>query len=413
MQPSAGLRVPLFALILIGSVLRVARGLSVGIVVVCSPARTHPSSDMLWSVLGSTRLLEGLDEAPITIVADGYRTEADLESEHATRVTKRLARDPMCLSKKGIVSSNVGAAYEAFKLQLRNEVVARCLSSRVSILEMRSHQGFAMCVRHGLLAASTDGQRFALVLQHDRAFIRRLAREQLQAVLDTFDEDTQMRYVGFPSSTSKLLATRLQPQYKLGALLSARTRPLNAGLLLRPSIFWWDSNHIVHAARCLEMYEPCVHAPAVVRQAMGESGLRRMSLRRGDFIEDRLGMEQRTLLASMHARPAALLQAFDWFGCYLLEETVTEANGSLKAIKEAGVDGGLDGNGGGATDGSAHHNTPLTEQPLVCELLDSRGRASYVAHIDARGARPRQWVQHMPPLRGLHTPLQPDLRALP
>eukprot|EP00964_Phaeocystis_antarctica_P062242 scaffold37275_cov62-Phaeocystis_antarctica.AAC.2 len=37
----------------------------VGIVVVCSPARSHPSTDLLDSVLSSLDLFEGLGDAPV------------------------------------------------------------------------------------------------------------------------------------------------------------------------------------------------------------------------------------------------------------------------------------------------------------------------------------------------------------
>ena len=37
----------------------------IGVVVVCSPARSHPSTDLLDSVLSSLDLFEGLSEAPV------------------------------------------------------------------------------------------------------------------------------------------------------------------------------------------------------------------------------------------------------------------------------------------------------------------------------------------------------------
>ena len=62
----------------------------VGIVLVSSPARVHPSTELTWASLGSTSLIRGLEDAPISIVCDGYRTPADLSDEHAERVSWRV-----------------------------------------------------------------------------------------------------------------------------------------------------------------------------------------------------------------------------------------------------------------------------------------------------------------------------------
>ena len=78
------------------------------------------------------------------------------------------------------------------------------------------------------------------------------------------------------------------------------------------------------------------------------------------------------LLSSLRARPAELLRAFDWFGSYILEETVAEGD------EEGGSDEQDDG--------------PST----VCELVDARGRVSHVAHMDGRSSAPRAWLHTLP-----------------
>lgn len=82
----------------------------VGAVLVTSPARSHPSTDLVWGALGSFSLLRGLEEAPITVVCDGYRTPKELEEGHSARATARMIRDPCALSKRGIVAQAVGDA---------------------------------------------------------------------------------------------------------------------------------------------------------------------------------------------------------------------------------------------------------------------------------------------------------------
>ena len=101
---------------------------------------------------------------------------------------------------------------------------------------------------------------------------------------------------------------------------------------------------------------------------------------RGDFIEDRSGVAQRALLASLHGRPDELLQTFDFFGSYLLEETALEDD-----------DDGDGGDGDGDDDDGVG-------PPTVCELVDDRARVSHVAHIDGRSSAPREWLSKLPQL---------------
>lgn len=340
---------------------------------------------MTWAALGSTSLLQGIDRCCIEIICDGFRSPANLESAHATRVDAKLLRDPCALSKKGIVSERIGAAYDQYKCRLANEIACRGLHNRVGVTELPTHHGFALCVREGLLKMQRRGLRYALVCQHDRAQIRRVSRNDVALVLDRFQRDPTVNYIGLPSSTSKLQATRLAPRYKLGKLLAARSLTLRPGLVLRPSIFWFDSNHLVDVERCLAcLYSPFTSAPPSVRrhcERFRPNGIGGFTLRKGDFIEDRFGTEQRALLAAMRDGPEEdLLEAFDWFGSYILEDVPAE---------------GESGGGGSGDEEEAEEDGPQT----VCELIDDWGRASHVAHMDARAGRgPRAWMDLVPRL---------------
>ena len=370
----------------------------IGIVVVTSPARSHPSTAMLWGVLGSTAsMIGGLRDAHVTVVCDGYRTDRHLDAAHASRVEAKLQRDPCCLSKKGIVRHDIASSYETFKDRLRREAAARRqeLGGGISIVDLDTHHGFAMSVKRGLHEVAERGLPFSLVLQHDRAFIRPFAQADLSELLTEFERCPSLRYVGFPSSTSKRLATRLEPKYQLGALLRERSRPLRReGLRLRPLNFWYDSNHLVHTARALEIYEPYAHAPAWLRERLGTRRFRLLRLRRGDFIEDRFGTEQRSILCELAMDTDACLGAFDFFGSYLLEDTSALAGSN--AAEAAGSDPESDAGDAAAPDDAA----PSPDgAPALCDLIDSRGRTSYVAHIDARGATPRSWLSALPSLQ--------------
>lgn len=84
-------------------------------------------------------------------------------------------------------------------------------------------------------------------------------------------------------------------EYKLQSLLARRSYDLGpgavvrkdgegevvggGGVVLRPCIFWYDSNHIVHISKALQIYQPYIHASDALRAAVGPRGLARFRLR--------------------------------------------------------------------------------------------------------------------------------------
>lgn len=75
-------------------------------------------------------------------------------------------------------------------------------------------------------------------------------------------------------------------------------------------------------------------------------------------------------VALCDSQPDELLKCFDWFGCYMLEETMPAALGG-----EALVD----------KDEGHSFLSRMASAPL---LLDKQRRVTYVAHLDARSALP-------------------------
>lgn len=137
-----------------------------GIVIVTSAARSNPNTEIIWSTIESLALFEGLSDAPILVVCDGCRSSSDLEPDHAARLADRLAADPCLFSKRGIVADSVALAYEAFKDQLEAEAAAQGpIASRLSLLRLGSHHGFALAVREGLLWCRRSRLELALVVQ--------------------------------------------------------------------------------------------------------------------------------------------------------------------------------------------------------------------------------------------------------
>ena len=299
-----------------------------------------------------------MDDSPITVVCDGCRPASSLEAGYRERLQSRLDVHPCKFSKRGIVTDEIARNYEEFQRRLRREA-AQAGYDNLSLLPMQEHAGFAMAVKAGLESAVEAGAQYALVVQHDRAFCRRVPKGDMDMLFDFFRSSSSCRYIGFPSGTSKLLAGKMSQVYKLHHLLNERSTSLRPTVALRPSIFWYDSNHLVDAKRALEIFEPYSHAPDSLRDRIGGVGINRFRLRRGDFIEERFGVEQRNLLASLRDEPAECLRLFDWFGTYMLEEVLPPER---KAAPE--------------------------EVSALPVFADQRGRVTYIDHVDARGALP-------------------------
>lgn len=89
-----------------------------------------------------------------------------------------------------------------------------------------------------------------------------------------------------------------------------------------PSFFFtdlinrYDSNHIAHTERYLEIFSPFKNAPSLLREIVGgNSGLKNMKLGRGDFIEDKFGQSQRNVLVRLSKEdPEKMRELFLWFG---------------------------------------------------------------------------------------------------
>lgn len=151
------------------------------------------------------------------------------------------------------------------------------------MVALESHHGFAMAVRVGLEMCSTE---YCLVLQHDRSFCRPVLG--LEKALEAMEEDRSIRYLGFNTFKSARHDRVLEERYGLLDALSGLAKRVDRDLSLFPLIFWYDSNHIAHVQRYLEIFQPFKYAPQVVRDHFqGLTGVKRMLLRNGDFIEDR------------------------------------------------------------------------------------------------------------------------------
>ena len=321
------------------------------IIVVTSPAPLHPDTSMLWSVLHSVdQNIPGLHGCPCIIVCDGYKL-----------VGTAKRKNPYSMSKSGFVQEEAARTYEAYKSVLQHELdLLRPTSHRQHVvLEMKDHAGFALCVKHAMLhAKSTYQSTHSLVLQHDRVFTTKLSAAFIPRCLQTFRLLEHVRYMGFTTTASfNYLAVQRQQfrgvwdRMQEDLAVDVASQDSESPAVLLPMMFWYDSNHLVQIDRALQMYTPFKTVPESLHAAFGgKSGVKAMYMRVGDFIEDRLGQQQRIICnaladkmlqtmqtedkgtdgkeASLQQQRDVMNQVVRLFGCYLAVSVETDGSGS-------------------------------------------------------------------------------------
>jgi len=108
---------------------------------------------------------------------------------------------------------------------------------------------------------------------------------------------THIRYIGFPTSSNVNHDKFISTNYNLHCLNQPEIKlQLGDNLYLQPTVFWYDSQHLGHVQRYLQIYRPYKNMPTHLRDLVGIYSIKDMLLRPGDFIEDRFGQVQRRLL---------------------------------------------------------------------------------------------------------------------
>jgi hypothetical protein len=342
----------------------------VSAIVITSPCLSNPDTTVIDTTLSSLQYLLGLENIPIYIILDGYTL-------HSTPQTK-----------KGRITSQMEENYELYYQRLLQKYSfsspSSISSSRYHIRRLEQHYGYAHAVQYGLQLCQTT---YAVIVQHDRQFLS--CFPHMPQLLTAFISHPHIRYIGFPTVTSCNHCRTLQCRYNLVPLVhptihdrdefqSTAIRiplPLTPDPTFResderikqrkeqetlgedaeelihyeiqPTIFWYDSNHICHVQRYLEIYTPFLAMPPTLKSILQERDpglIRRLILHKGDFIEDRFGQVQRNLLVSLKQDPSVLLQTHRWFGSYLLyshqtPEEQSEDESSEGEEKEVKTDG--------------------------------------------------------------------------
>ena len=107
-------------------------------------------------------------------------------------------------------------------------------------------------------------------------------------------------------------------QYGHFKLQAQATLSLTPELELQPLVFWYDSNHLAHVQRYLQIYMPFKHLPQEILDIVPAKQLKYFILRKGDFIEDKFGQMQRNILAEFSKDSELVFRTFKWFGSYLI-----------------------------------------------------------------------------------------------
>ena len=243
-------------------------------IVVTSPSPSNPSLELIDATIGSFQYMEGTENCDVIIMMDGYKISKE----------NRM--------KKGKITRQSEQMYHQYYEAL---VAKYALLPRYRIVRCSEHNGYGYVVKYALENHCTT--KYAIIAQHDRIFKRRFHR--LHELVVAMESNKHIRYIGFPTSGNinhdKMLSTlyNLRCLNRLGVKLS-----LGDGLYLQPIVFWFDSQHLCHVERYLQIFYPIRNMPVHLRTIIGMQLLKGMRLRRGDFIEDRFGQMQRKLLCA-------------------------------------------------------------------------------------------------------------------
>ena len=80
----------------------------------------------------------------------------------------------------------------------------------------------------------------------------------------------------------------------------------------------YDSNHLAVVEEYLKIFRPYRSLPEPLRTTIGLPNIKAMVLKRGDFIEDRFGQQERNMLSDKNLSAQTKLELFRWFGTFIL-----------------------------------------------------------------------------------------------
>ncbi|KAF7167796.1 hypothetical protein CNMCM5623_000984 [Aspergillus felis] len=271
------------------------------VIITTSPAPSNPATDLIASVLQSFQLhCAGLTDARVVVVFDTFE-----------RITSQSRL------KKGHASPEVAENYELYKSNIKELIlqiyhheqgsqavsqshaeaefgfdgrvellISQTDDCKITFIEPVARLGFGLAVRSALRVVETP---YVWVQQHDWALVADIPLEPLLEIMQGSesegDDAAPVKYVSFPSVRMKRYA--VSPHVTDHPGLRDLTTSLKRDFVTRsqpekkisltPLFFWFDKPHVASTAHYLARVFPT-----------------RLAMRRGEFIEDKIGQRART-----------------------------------------------------------------------------------------------------------------------
>ncbi|KAF7587491.1 hypothetical protein BBP40_007189 [Aspergillus hancockii] len=284
----------------------VPRSSQLTVIVTTSPTPSIPSTELLSSVLRSFhRYCPQLINARVIVVFDTFdrvgprsrlkKGQATPEVAENYGVYKQNVRDVILREYAPTDASKRAAAHVMQEWQDRAEfglenisnvvdlAITQTEDKQVTFIEPAARLGFGLAVRSALRVTETP---YVWVQQHDWALVADIPLTPLLDIMVSSEADdvAPVKYVSFPSVRMQSYAA--QPCVLDFPALRALTRSLKRDFVppshpkvavpLTPLFFWFDKPHIASTKHYLSRVFP-----------------NRLTMRRGEFIEDKVGQQAR------------------------------------------------------------------------------------------------------------------------
>lgn len=266
------------------------------LIITTSPTPSAPSTELLSAVFASFRKhCPQLLRCKIIIVFDTFDSICDQARLKKGRVVaqgaaafelykanvKALIVDQFpanhdCGLKQTTASAEFGSPHEAGNTINLNVSHTHC--GIITYIEPEKRLGFGLAVRSALRIATTS---HVWIHQHDWELTTDIPLQQILAVMRASTQSTPVKYICFPSI--RLLSYAVQHDTLRFPQLETLTHQLKqdfetstGNVSLTPLFLWHDKPHIAHREHYLLRIFPS-----------------RYAMRRGDFIEDKVGQRAR------------------------------------------------------------------------------------------------------------------------
>eukprot|EP00668_Euglena_longa_P045899 GGOE01061582.1.p1 GENE.GGOE01061582.1~~GGOE01061582.1.p1 ORF type:complete len:334 (+),score=92.96 GGOE01061582.1:121-1122(+) len=196
------------------------------VVIITSPSRSNPATDMLQEVVESLGLCPGLAQCPKVIVFDGFR------------VNDEAAKRNGCW-RGGLISAAHVELYEQYIADVHRLAEWHPAFQNTRLLVLDSHHGFAFALGRALSLVHTP---CLMVVQHDRKLAKAV---DVQAIVDVLESTPAIKYVGLTIVQTLGHLHKMRSRFPRHQLDMSWCSPQQVGgVTLIPLLQWYDSTHL-------------------------------------------------------------------------------------------------------------------------------------------------------------------------